>query len=333
MNWVGCRIAGAVVLAAALTAQPVMAQNLNVRALTGWWIAIDDTFPKLWEQGVSAMDEVLIVNADGRFEDRVMNFFSGSAEICTQRRICADLPLIAYGRLRATGNALSIGERGAPPNRLDSQTTDPLIRRVAFSASRQWTATVKDGLMTLQSANMSRTFARIEPKRLQRLRAGFMVSHLPPKQHWRCFFANATAQDAAFAALRGQSTRGAPAAPAFLDRYLRVASYLITLDAMIRYPLADDPATRAFLGNEPEQLMLEEFDDVKSPINVADTNRLKARVSALETRVLDKMRERGGGGAAPATQGRPAISDAEIDAFAQAASDEPAATKLFCRER
>ena len=166
-----------------------------------------------------------------------------------------------------------------------------------------------------------------------------MISHLAPKRYWRCYLTNATANDTAFGALRSQRTPapnppapGEASAPPFLDHYLRVASYLMTLDAMIKYPLNDNPATRAYIGNETEQFLLEEFADVKSPLNLADTQRLKARVAALEARILDKMRERGGGGPAPPAPGRPAISDAEIAAFAQAASDEPAATKLFCRE-
>ena len=112
--------------AQAVKPAPAAAPGIAVRALAGWWLAIDDTFPNLWQNGVSAIEELLIVNADGRFEDRTLNFFSGSAEVCAQRHICADLPLIAYGRLRATGNGLSIGERGAPPP--TGSTRKPPIR-------------------------------------------------------------------------------------------------------------------------------------------------------------------------------------------------------------
>src|SRR5262245_49122950 len=114
------------------------AQAVDARALTGWWIAIDDTFPKLWEAGVSPTEEVLVINADGRFEDRVMNFLPGTAQVCAQRRICADLVLLAYGRLRIAGDTLTIGERGAPPNRLDTAKTDPLIRRAAMTSVTSW---------------------------------------------------------------------------------------------------------------------------------------------------------------------------------------------------
>ena len=64
------------------------------------------------------------------------------------------------------------------------------------------------------------------------------------------------------AVFRGEQTAQPPD---FLERYLRIASYLKTLDAMIRYPQIDDPATRPFIGNEPEQYMLEEFPGLTTP--------------------------------------------------------------------
>lgn len=310
-------------------------------ALAGWWLAIDDTFPKLWERGITPMEELLIINADGRFEDRTMNFHSGSAEICAKVRVCADLPMIAFGRLRIAGPTLNIGQRGAPPNRLDSQKTDPMIRSAAFRATSPRTFIAESGLITLQSTTVKRTFARIEPQRLRRLRVGTMGSGLPAREHWRCFPGNAMARTPAFSVLRSEQnglssalsrSEQATQPPDFLDRYLRVLSYLMTLDLMIKYPLNDKPETWQFIGNEPEQLMVEEFSDVKSPVTIADTNRLKAQVSAIEARVRDKLKERAGGGPAPATTGHPAVSDAEISAFAQAASDDPAAKQLYCRD-
>jgi hypothetical protein len=334
-------VVGLFVFDATLGAHPATAQSINVRALGGWWLAIDDTFSKLWERGVTPMEELLIINADGRFEDRTMNFYSGSAETCAKVRVCSDLPLIAYGRLRIAGSTLNIGQRGAPPNRLDSQKTDPMIRNAAFSATSPWTFIAESGLITLQSTTVKRTFARIEPVRLRRLRAGMMGSGLPVREHWRCFLGNAMARTPAFAPLRSDRNEISGAVfraeqatqpPDFLDRYLRVSSYLMTLDLMIKYPLNDNPETRQFIGNEPEQLMVEEYSDVKSPVTIVDTNRLKAQVSAIETRVRDKLKERAGGGPAPATIGHPVVSDAEISAFAQVASDDPAAKQLFCRD-
>ena len=87
-------------------------------------------------------------HADGRSADRQRRRpLRGSHDefLFGQRRglrcndtVCSDLPMIAYGRLRIAGSVLHIGERGTPPNRLDSEKSDPLIRRVAFSAGSPW---------------------------------------------------------------------------------------------------------------------------------------------------------------------------------------------------
>ncbi len=323
----GCRVAAALILAAALMPPGAAAQD--VRALAGWWLSIDDVFPKLWHAGVIPMEELLIINADGRFEDRTMNFAAGDAQACATIGVCSDLPMIASGRLRLAGGTLSITELGVTRNRLDAPKQDPLIRRAAFSTTQPWAVTLSGGSMTLRNASTTRLFARIEPAMLRRLRAGLIASSLSARTHWRCFLSNAMAANPAFASLpRAKGTAALPP----LERYLKVASYLNTLSAMARFPLPDDPATRDYVGKDVEQLMIEEFPDVRQPVTLADTQRLKAQIAAVETRVRSKLKERAGGGPAPVTPGRPAISDAEIDAFAQAASEEPAAKRLFCRD-
>jgi hypothetical protein len=344
---------GAAVLLAAYLAWPGAASALDARTLTGWWLSIDDTFPKLWNAGVTPTEEVLVINADGRFEDRVMNFSPGTAQVCAQKRVCADMVLLAYGRLRFAGDSVSIGERGAPPNRLDTPKTDPLIRRVAMSTTTTWTISVDNGLMTLRAGNVTRSFAKIEPRRLQRLRSGMRAAGLPPEKHWRCFLANAMAPQPAFASLRGEATgtvqqassgglfnlggarasaeTPAPGPAEWLERYLRAASYLMTLDARSKFPIIEDPASRPFIGHEPEQLLVEEFTGVTPPATLADMQRLKAQIASIEGRVRDKLKELSGGGPAPAG-GRAALSDAEIAAFATAASEDPEAKRMFCRE-
>ena len=342
------------------------AYAFDARSLNGWWLSIDDTFPKLWDAGVAPTEEVLVINPDGRFEDRAMNFLPGTAQVCAQRRVCADMVVIAYGRLLFAGDRFSIGERGTPPNRLDTQKTDPLIRRVAMSTTTQWSVSADGGLLTLRSGATTRLFARIEPRRLKRLRAGIRASGLPLQKHWRCFLANATASQPSFAALRtdqtgsvggagkstgiftlpnlfGQARGDGPASPGsvaapsrapadFLDRYIKVASYLMTLDAMIKFPIMDDPVSRPFIGSEPEQLLVEEFPGVTPPATAADVQRLKAQVAAIEGRVREKLKEFSGGGPASAGGARGGMSDADISAFALAASEDPEAKRMFCRE-
>lgn len=346
------RVRPALAVAAALIAWPAAALAVDVRALTGWWLAIDDTFPRLWDTGVTPMEEVLVINADGRFEDRVMNFLSGTAQVCAQRHICADLPLLAYGRLRIAGDALSIGERGAPPNRLDSAKSDQVIRRAAMSDTRAWTISAGKDQITLRAGDKTRIFAKVAPQRLQRLRAGMRASGLPPQKHWRCFLANATTQQPAFAPLRNSTPRqDAPAAGAalagaqasaasnrsarppagWLDSYLRAASYLMTLEARSKFPIMEDPASRPYIGNEPEQLLVEEFPGTAAPATMADVRRLKGQIAAIEDRVRDKLKEMSGGGPTPPSN-RTALSEAEISAFAFAASDHPDAKRMFCRD-
>lgn len=341
----------AAILLAALLIGPAPARAVDARALTGWWISIDDAFPKLWDAGVAPMEEVLVINADGRFEDRVMNFLPGTAQVCAQRRICADLVLLAYGRLRIAGDAVSISERGTPPNRLDTAKTDPLIRHAAMSSVTSWSIAADQGLLTLRSGATTRLFAKIEPRRLQRLRAGMRAAGLPPQKHWRCFLGNAMARQPAFASLRSEHTgstpqssifnfassapapaKSSPPSPDWLERYLRAASYLMALDAKAKFPIIEDPATRPFIGSEPEQLLVEDFPGMTQPATLTDVQRLKSQIAAIEARVRDKMKEMAGGGVAPAGGARAAISDAEVAAFAFAASEDPEAKRMFCRD-
>jgi len=49
------------------------ARAVELRDVSGWWIAIDETFPKHWKSGaIAPMEEVLQINPDGRVSDRVL---------------------------------------------------------------------------------------------------------------------------------------------------------------------------------------------------------------------------------------------------------------------
>ena len=87
-----------------------------------------------------------------------------------------------------------------------------------------------------------------------------------------------------------------------------------------------------FIGHEPEQLLVEEFQGVTPPANAADMQRIRGQIAAVENRVRDKLKELSGGGPAPPSPARSAITDAEIAAFAMAASEDPEAKRMFCRE-
>jgi hypothetical protein len=335
-----CGLRTAVRIAAAAMAAVLLAAGgaraLIPRDLAGWWIAIDDAFPKAWERrDIVAMEEVLIVGRDGRVENRVMNFWAGSPQACAETKVCSDLPLIAAARLRLKGNRLSFVNRHASGNRLDAARGDALIRRLAVTSTPRWTIHSGDGQLTLRAGATTRVFARIDPDRLRRLRAGLRVSALAATKHWRCFLANATAREAAFAPLRKEYKKAS--APNFLDRYLRVASYLAALDAMLATPTADDPdeKTRKLIGHATEQLMIVHFDDVRVPASMADKKRLQAQREFVE--------RRGKGESAYAANYAVAyrlgdvakkipLRDADLLGFGKALGDDAAAKKLFCRE-
>ena len=119
---------------------PSAARALEPRALAGWWIAIDDTFPNLWNRhAIAPMEEVVEINLDGRVSDRVMNFWAGSPQVCIQDKVCSDLPLIAVARLSVTGNRASFVNVSASTAKLDAGTGSPLIRREAMLATPDWT--------------------------------------------------------------------------------------------------------------------------------------------------------------------------------------------------
>lgn len=313
----GLALLGSITIAPAASA-------LGIRDLSGWWIAIDDTFPTLWARsGVIPAEELLIINPDGRVENRAMNFWSGSARDCAEKKVCSDAPIIARARLTVKGDRLGIGNVGGRAARIDTERTDPLIRRAAATAAAEWIASSNGRVLTLRStaaSNVTRTFARVEPRRLQRLRAGFRVSQQSASRQWRCFLANATASDPAFAPLRSDKA----AAPGFLAAYLRVASYLNTLDSLSVRPTPDDPAGRRYLGYETEEIMVEEFPDTRLPVSASESRELRARIALVM--------QRASGGTVEGPRPRLPVSDGEIAAFGRALGDDPEAKRLFCRE-
>jgi hypothetical protein len=259
------------------------AQALQVRDLAGWWIAIDDTFPKLWQrEAISPMEEVLQINPDGRVHNRVMNFWAGSPQACLDNKVCSDLPLIGVAQLRLNGGRISFAEAAPSKARLDIGGGDAIIRREAIAATTEWTFKLEGERMTLRSpdAGKVRVLVRIDPDRLRRLHAGMRVSMWPAAEHWRCFLANATAGDSAFAPLRNGRRH---AAPAFLDRYLKLASYIGALQSTIALPAIDesDSERRKLLGAPTEELLVQHYDELLRPPTADDRARLESVLTAI----------------------------------------------------
>jgi hypothetical protein len=291
------------------------ASALTARDLAGWWLAVDRELPS----------ELLVVGPEGAVEDRAIQFRQISAAECVKSKRCSDAPLIARAGLTIDGDKLAFARRepGAADGAPSSLTATPL-----------WTAALSAGnrLLTLRAGNATRILARVEPDRLRRLRAGLMVAALPADKHWRCFLTNATAGDAAFAPLR----KGKHAAPAFLNDYLRIASYRSSLAALGAIPAADEPdATLRKLAGvvSLETLMAERFKDVETPRTAADARRYRAQAVFIDQRARNVSPQEANVVAGALNGGVPvavAATGAEFSALARVAARDAEAKRLFC---
>jgi hypothetical protein len=264
-------LAVTIVCLSGLAAAP--AKSIEAAELAGWWLAIDKIFQPLWEKGeIAVLEEFLIVSADGAVEDRLMRVDrnAGRALYCqlTHSTICSDAPLLAAARLVVGGGRLRVLSRTETAIPLDSPTGDLIIRGLAITATPEWTfAFEEDGgrlVLTSAKTGSARILVKVEPDRLRRLHAGFVVADAfgrPRKDfrpsaftNWRCYLARATAGDRAFEPLDGAGY----SQPSFLEDYLRVASYIHALYHLEHRPTADetDPERRKLIHLETEELMV-----------------------------------------------------------------------------
>ena len=143
--------------ASALTGTLAPAKALETSDLVGWWIALDDTLPKLWKQGaVKAQDQVVQINADGTVSDRVMNFWAGGAQACLEGRVCSDLPELATAKIAVNSNRVSFSEVKPTQARVDSVAGNLLIRQEAVTAVPEWTATLDGQRLTLRATGLTK---------------------------------------------------------------------------------------------------------------------------------------------------------------------------------
>jgi hypothetical protein len=318
------------------------ARALDTRDLAGWWIAIDRAFPTLWERGdIVAMEELLIISPDGRAENRGMGFFA--PDDCMPGEACTvtDAPLIATARLTLRGDLLTVSDRKESRGRINIKKADPALRRIAVTNTPAWTATLDGNFLILRAAtgNATRALARIEPDRLRRLRAGLMFTEQSAARHWRCFFANATANDPAFTAL----SAGSRSAPSFLDDYLRVASYRATLATLGSMPTADHPDAqrRALASGKAEIMLVETFPDIPAPKNHAEAQQLLAGAVLLCARARGLPPAEATAAATAALRATPVsvtATDGELAAYARvrrgavSGSSDAEMKRLFCLE-
>ena len=155
------------------------AKALETSDLVGWWIALDDTLPKLWKQGaIKAQDQVVQINADGTVSDRMMNFWAGGAQACLEGKVCSDLPELATAKIAVNSNRVSFSEVKPTQARVDSVAGNLLVRQETVTAIPEWTATLDGQRLTLRATGVTkvRTLVRIDPDRLRRLHAGMRTS-------------------------------------------------------------------------------------------------------------------------------------------------------------
>ena len=315
------RLAGLLVCLGLLAAP---AQALEARDLAGWWIAVDPLLPRLVESGeIVSMEELLIVDAEGRAENRLMRFAEPDATECSERKFCSNAPVAARARVGVSGQNLTVTDLEETDSALDGRPAiDRAIRKLAVTSTPSWAASLDAGgrLLVLRSnlAATMRTLVKVDPARLRRLRAGLMMLELSAVQHWRCLLANATASDPAFVVLR----TGQHAAPDFLDDFLRAASYGSALADAAVSPVPDDPdpvqRQRAAVRLDP--IMTETFPDIRPPASTAEREAMRTRFDAF------RARARGEG-----TTVQFPVSDAEFAAFSRARAGDPETRKLFCR--
>jgi hypothetical protein len=301
------------VFVASCVANAALAAALTPSDIAGWWLSLDGELPA----------ELLVVTADGAVENRRIQFRLISAADCAKSKLCSDAPLEIRSRLTIEGDKLQFGGHrsadGSPP----------------ITEAPNWTAALSAGnrLMTFRTGDLMRTAARIEPDRLRRLRAGLMTAGLPAEKHWRCFLANATAGDAAFAPLR----KGQHAPPAFLADYLRIASLRSSLAAMGAQPTADDPDSgrRALAGVTVETLLVERFKDVDTPRTAADARRYRAQAVFIDQRARAVSPQEANVVASALNGGTPvtvAATGAEFSALMRVATRDAEVKRLFCAE-
>jgi hypothetical protein len=337
-----CRAAGLAptLLTAALLLLAIRpAAALEVRDLVGWWIAIDRLFPNLYVTGrVAPMEELVVIDDQGRVEDRLMMFRGVDAQWCIDRKVqCSDAPPMAWARVVVAGDQLTFTEVAAAENRIDDRPEiDWALRPLTVTSTRSWTLSpgANGQILTLRPNLLDtsrpaadvpvRTLARIDPTRLRRARAlltahGLSAAPLSASKHWRCLLANATADDPAFEPLREQPR----ATPKFIDGAMKVASYVIAVNEMWRRRLPNDdrPDARKLATVPLERLLTETFQDIREPTNVFERDALAARYRALRLRITGYTT-----GEVPGI----ALTQEELLDFTTATSDAPEAKRLFC---
>lgn len=206
------------------------------------WIAIDDGFPRLVASGILLpTEEILHVDRDGRAESRLLTITGLETHyMCATGWGCSDMLAVREAKAEMTGGSLVFRNREttAEGRKIARDTQQFAADLTVIASAPQWVASFEAGgnRLRLETASMTRVFARIDPDRLNRLRGALLPLAISYGAHWRCFLSNATASDRAFDSIGGP--RSEP--KAWFADYLAAAAELHRLDILNQTPTVDD---------------------------------------------------------------------------------------------
>ncbi len=308
------------------------AAAIETPALVGWWMSIDATYTSLQLLGFAVpSEEMLIVNDDGGIENRLMAFYSPDDDECRSYGVCRDMPLGARARLQLTGDTLEFAERAETIETLQAAHIDPLLRPLLVTAKPNWRVTLDDGVLRLSApGGATRVFARVTRERLTRLRAAFLLSELSVIKHWRCFLANAAANDPAFAPMH----HGKAAAPQDLPALMQVASYTQSL----RHALAGFHAQTSAPAGQPvsvEHQLIEAFAGSATPATADEAAPIAAAIHYLTLRFAGEPHAEAERTATERLAGRPlslGVDAASLEAALRLYQNEAERKRLYCAE-
>jgi hypothetical protein len=280
-------------LAAALVA-PARAETITPAQLAGWWLSIDSTLPDLWAGGHAfPVEELLVLDANGKAETRYLSFVPPSAEGCSFSHKCSDAPLTLTTAYTIAGDLITF----APPSPTPAKERETHVRSsgldsTATTSTPVWHATfsgVGKVLIFDQVDNSAprRVFAHVDRARLGRLRAGFFPTQASVVGFWRCYLAHATVGDPAFLPI----FHGEAPPPAWFEAYLDAASYALSLEVAASRPPPDYPNPKvAETAKAPlEPLLTATFPDTGFAQVMDVWHGLDLRWRYLRARVLDGL--------------------------------------------
>lgn len=310
-----------VAVLAIVTASPAWA--VDVAQLAGWWLAEHRALAALTERGLTQrVEELLIVETDGRFEDRTVTFVQPDEQFCRDDGICSDAPVAMRGRFVSSGDALTVEASETTKARLDHPKVDAAIRTRLVASLPSWRVQLLQNGEVLELRGTGRTtrrFARIEPDRLRRLHSAFLAAEVSAIEHWPCFRERA-------AGLGVNDPRTDEIA-----RMLRVGALVRAIEsAFRRVSLAiSKPEIQRFRA---ERLLVE-------PIALPTTGLSQDLVAHLGGQLAWLSTRRAGGSRAEADAalrqvagrpGEPPVAEADIPVLRDLATSGPIAQSLFC---